>query len=250
MSSTSLSRGVFRSMCITWLLLAVSVVNAQNYMLPNAPGKKEVVATCETCHGIMTVVLHKRSPQQWDVILQQMAAMGAVMTDEERASIRTYLNDHLGQAKDYVPQPMPKRGRGPGVILALEAAETAQAACRAKGQQVTTLVVDSAGVPVVLLNGDGAPTILASIAATKTTTVLRFKVSSGVVMDRLNGDPALAAQLKNDPEIGEVRQGGLPITIKGELVGAIAVAGAFGPANTDEICAQAGLDRIAAELNK
>jgi len=67
-------------------------------------------------------------------------------------------------------------------------------------------------------------------------------------MERLNSNPALAAQLKNDPEIGEVRQGGLPISIKGELIGAIAVAGAFGPANTDEICAQAGLDRIAAKL--
>lgn len=250
MPPTLSSRRLFAAVCAVWLLVTASAVSAQDYMLPNAPGKSEVVETCETCHGIMTVVLHKRSPQQWDVILQQMAALGAVMSEEERGSIRAYLNSYLGQAKDYIPQPMPQRGRGPGVVLALEAAETAQATCRAKGQQVTTLVVDTAGVPVVLLNGDGAPTILASIAATKTATVLRFKESSGAVMNRLNTDPALAAQLKNDPEIGEVRQGGLPIVVEGELIGAIAVAGAFGPANTDEICAQAGLDRIASRLQE
>ena len=225
-------------------------VGAQEYLLPGGPGKHEITTSCESCHGVMAVVLHKRSPQQWDVIIKQMRALGASLTDPQAQTVLAYLNKNFGQPKDFIPQPMPLRGRGPGVALALEAAQTAQEACRAKGAQVSTLVADSGGTPVVLLTGDGVPPIMNMIAATKTATVLKFKVSSGEVMKRLESDPALAAQIKNDPEIGEVRQGGLPIVVGNELIGAIAVAGAFGPADTDEICARAGLDRIASRLPK
>jgi uncharacterized protein GlcG (DUF336 family) len=223
---------------------------AQEYLLPDGAGKREITGACESCHGVMAVVLHKRSPRQWATVLQQMRALGASLTDSQTQTVLAYLNSHFGQPTDFVPQPMPLRGHGPGVALALEAAQTAQAACLARGQHVSTLVVDSGGTIVTLLTGDGVPPIMNAIAATKTATVLKFKVSSGEVMKRLETDASLAAQIKNDPEIGEVRQGGLPIVAGSELVGAIAVAGAFGPADTDEKCARAGLDRIASRLAK
>lgn len=231
------------------MLTAAKGALAQDYLLPNAPGKTVVIGACETCHGVMTVVTHKRSPHQWDQVIRQMIGIGASISEDQKKSVTAYLNTYFGQSKDYVPQPAPLRGPGPGILLALEAATTAQEFCRTEGHQVTTLVVDSVGTPIVLLMGDGVSTITQAIAATKTATVLRFKQSSGVVMKRLDSDPVLVALTKNDPEIGEVRQGGLPIVRRGELVGAIAVAGAFGPADTDEKCAQAGLDRIASRLH-
>jgi uncharacterized protein GlcG (DUF336 family) len=230
------------------LLAASKGAGAQNYLLPEDSGKAEVMGACETCHGVEAVIIHKRSPHQWDTILQQMIGLGATVTDDQKQTIITYLNAHFGQAMDYVPAPPPLRGHGPGLALALEAAETAQKTCESQGHHVSTLVVDSLGNTIVLLTGDGSAPIISAIAARKTAVVLKFEQPSGVVMKRLESDPALVAQIKNDPDIGEVRQGGLPIAAHGELLGAIAVAGAFGPADTDEKCAKVGLERIASRL--
>ena len=233
------------------LLAASTGVLAQDYLLPNAPGKAEVIGACESCHGPMAIVhFGKRSPRQWNDIMRKMIGLGLSISADRRKSIISYLNTYFGQAMDFV-QPPELRARGPGVDLALEAAETAEKTCQAKGQQVTTLVADSAGTTLVLLTGNGISPTTQAVAATKVATVLKFKESSGGVMERLNGDPALEAEIKNDPEIGKVLPGGLPIMVNGnELIGAIAVSGALGGADTDTICARAGLERIASQLRQ
>jgi uncharacterized protein GlcG (DUF336 family) len=233
------------------LMAAASIVQAQDYLLPDAPGKAEVTGACETCHGIIEVIKHKRSPRQWSQIVQQMIVQGAALSDTQRKDVIAYLNAEVGQPNDYIPEAPPLRGVGPGLALALQAAEGAQEACRAKGREVTTLVVDAAGVPIVLLTGDGVKPITQSDAASKVATVLRYKEPSGVVMKRMNKDPVLVAETRNDPQIGEVLDGGLPIIVSGNrIIGAIAVSGAFGPADFDDYCAQAGIDRIRAGLAK
>ena len=236
---------------VLWLPAAPTDVLAQNYLLPNAPGKAEVIGACESCHGVMTIVhAGKRSPRQWDDIMVDMTRRGMAVTDGQKKSIVSYLNAYFGQAMDYVRLPEP-RARGPGVDLALEAAEAAQKACQAHGRQVTTLIVDSARTTVVLLTGNGISPITQAVAASKAAAVLKFKEPSRVVMKHLNGNPALAAEIKDDPEIGEVLPGGLPITVNGdEIIGAIAVAGASGQADADEACARAGLERIASRLRQ
>jgi uncharacterized protein GlcG (DUF336 family) len=140
----------------------------------------------------------------------------------------------------------PPRG-GPPLALALEAVQTAEAACHAKGYKVTALIVDVHGALIALLSGDGASYKTPDFAAYKAATVLKFKVASRVVSDRADHDPALVAELKADPKINAAHIGGLPIMSGSEMVGAIAVSGAPGGEN-DEACAQAGLDRIAARL--
>ena len=231
------------------LLAVSSLVPAQDYLLPNGPGKAEVVGACESCHGVMTIVhAGKRSPRQWNDILQQMIKLGLSIGAVQRESIYSYLNTHLGQAADYIPPPQ-VRARGPGVTLALQAAEAAETACQADGQQVTTLVVDSADATVVLLTGDDISPLSQAVAASEAATVLKFKEPSGLVMKRLQSDPTLLPEIENDPEIGKVFPGGLPIVVNGgELIGAIAVSGALGRAATDEMCARAGLERIASRL--
>ena len=233
--------------------LAVPMVSlSQDYLLPNGPGKKEVTGSCESCHGIVTVVAHKRSPRQWNDIMQEMIGQGMAISNDQRKSIVSYLNAYFGQAKDFVPLVSPIRGVGPGWALALRAAEAAQEACRTAGGHLPTVrVVDSAGSTIVFLKGSGVSPITFLNSASKAATVLRFKESSGVVMERLNNDPVLVEEIKSDPEIGEVLQGGVPILVKGDvLIGAIAVSGSIGRADKDEVCARAGLDRIRPGLDR
>jgi uncharacterized protein GlcG (DUF336 family) len=181
-----------------------------------------------------------------------MTQQGMVVDDDQKRSIMSYLNAYFGQEKQFVARPLPIRGVGPGWALALEAAEAAQKACRLPGGRGPTVrVVDSAGTTIVLLTGDGVSPITVLNSAIKAATVLRFKEPSGVVMKRLDGDPVLVAEIRSDPSIGMVLQGGVPIMVNGdELIGAIAVSGAFGPADKDEICARAGVDRIRPGLDR
>ena len=145
-----------------------------------------------------------------------------------------------------LPPPAP-RARGPALDPSIEMARTAVATCLANGYKVTALVVDSAGVPVVMLSGDGAMQRTHVIAPTKIAMVLQYREGSGVTTARAKTDAALAAALAANPKVGTPRQGGLPILVGGEMIGAIAVSGAPG-GGKDEVCAQAGLDKVKAQL--
>jgi uncharacterized protein GlcG (DUF336 family) len=199
----------------------------------------------------MEVVKHRRSPRQWTAVVDDMVQRGATLNDDQKKSIVGYLADRWSQPNDYIPKPPPLRGVGPGLTLALQAAEAAEQACLAKGHEVTVLVVDSAGATLVLLSSQGGAYSQVS-AGMKVATVLRFKQSSSEVLKRVASDPVLEAEVKADPEIGEVLHGGLPITVNGDqLIGAIAVSGSHGlPSLGDDSCAQAGLDRIQAGLER
>jgi uncharacterized protein GlcG (DUF336 family) len=238
--------------CVLAALAVSKVAVSQDYLLPNGPGKAEVVKSCGSCHGIVTVVAHKRSARQWNDIMQEMTGQGMAMSNDQRKSVVSYLSAHFGQTKDFVAPVSPVRGVGPGWALALRAAETAQEACKsAGGRRPTVRVVDSAGSTIVLLTGIGVSPITLLNSASKAATVLRFKEPSGAVMERLNSDPVLVEEIRNDPEIGEVLQGGVPIIVNGdELIGAIAVSGSVGRADRDEICARAGLDGIRPGLDR
>ena len=142
----------------------------------------------------------------------------------------------------------PPRG-GPSLALALEAVQTAEAACHAKGYKVTALIVDFHGALIALLSGDGASYKTLDFAAYKAATVMKFKVASRVVSDRADHDPALVAQLKADPKINAAHIGALPIMAGGEMIGAIAVSGAAGGEN-DEACAKAGVDKIVSRVRQ
>ncbi|MGB6309331.1 MAG: heme-binding protein [Steroidobacteraceae bacterium] len=240
-----------RAWAIVKLLLMMSLSTtafAQDYLLPNAPGKKELTTSCEICHGIEAIVKHRRSAHQWDDMVNLMIQRGAPVTEEQKKVMLTYLKTYFVQDRDYIPIPSPYRGRGPGLALALEAAETAQKTCHDMGLKTTALVVDVLGNPIVLLTGDGMQPMNAAIDATKVAAVLRYKEPSGVTMKRMDSDPELVEEVRNDPAIGQVLQGGLPIVANGELIGAIALSGAQGPADTDEKCAKAGLAKIASRL--
>jgi len=125
------------------------------------------------------------------------------------------------------------RARGPSLALAVEAAQVAAATCTANGYKTTVLVTDSAGVPVVLLSGDGAIERTQSIAARKVATLLSYDASSADATS-----PA-----RPDQPTGPPRQGALLLKVGSITIGIVAVSGAPG-ADKDEVCAQSAVDKI------
>ncbi len=145
------------------------------------------------------------------------------------------------------PTPPPPRARGPALDPAMEMARQAVATCTTNGYKTTALVTDSAGVPVVLLSGDGASERTQMIAGTKVAASLKYKMDGGEIVAKAKADPAFTKALMDDPKIGGVRQGALLIKVGGEIIGAIAVSGAPG-GDKDEVCTKAGLDKVASRL--
>ena len=141
--------------------------------------------------------------------------------------------------------PRPPRERGPALEPAITAARTAVQACADRGYQVTVAVVDQAGLPVVLLSGDGAAAITQSIAMGKAVSAVRNGKPSADLAVEARTNPQLAAKLAADPQQGPQRGGGIPIMAGTTAIGAIAVSGAP-DAGWDATCARAGLDAAAA----
>ncbi len=139
------------------------------------------------------------------------------------------------------PAPAPA-ARGPGLALALEAAQTALATCTANGYKAGVSVVDSAGVVRVQLLADGAGERAGVSSSGKAFTAITFKTSSAAVAKQAEADAALLAKLNADPK-QRARAGALPLVVNGEVIGAIGVGGAPG-GDKDEVCAAAGIDKI------
>jgi len=143
--------------------------------------------------------------------------------------------------------PRPARANGPSLELAVEAAQLAVKTCAAKGLKVTSVVVDSAALPVVVLSGDGAAAITQSIGMGKAVSSVNIGMDSGDIAEKAKTDTALAEKLAANPQMGPQRPGGIVIKNGSGVIGAIAVSGAPSGA-IDAECARAGLAAIAGRL--
>lgn len=148
---------------------------------------------------------------------------------------------------DEMKLPRPPRARGIPTALAIEAAQAANANCLSTTYKTTTLIADSAGVPIVVVSNDGAAAITQRIAMTKAQAVLKYGMSSGEVLAKAGTDTALAAEIKANPLIETARPGALQIKAGADVVGIISVSGAPG-GDKDEVCAKAGLAVIQARV--
>jgi len=167
-------------------------------------------------------------------ILTAAAPAGAGATDTKAGWVPS-----LAATIEAMPKNLP-RAEGPALDASITAARKAVAACAAQGAQVSVIVADVLGKPVVLLSGDGAGVRSQLIAQTKANIVAKFHMSSGEVAEQAKADSALAAQAAADPGIGVVRGGGLPVLRDGRLAGIVAVSGAGlgGDLMLDEKCAR------------
>jgi uncharacterized protein GlcG (DUF336 family) len=129
--------------------------------------------------------------------------------------------------------------------IAKTVAETAIERCSAKGYRVSAVVVDRDGETIVALRGDNASPHTMENARRKAYTALTFHASTTAYAKRLaDGDPVVREQVTL-PNVVAI-SGGLPIKVSDDFIGGVGVSGSPG---VDEPCVQAGLDKVADQLN-
>jgi uncharacterized protein GlcG (DUF336 family) len=135
---------------------------------------------------------------------------------------------------------------GPSMALALEAAQTSVATCKANGYNVAATVIDSAGVVRVLVAGDGAAAGPVGSSMRKANAALKYKDSSASLETKVKSDTALDAAIKADATL-MARAGAQVLISKGVVIGAIGTGGAPG-GDKDDVCTLAAVAKIKSRL--
>ena len=135
--------------------------------------------------------------------------------------------------------------RNLSLALAQLMANAAHESCKRAGYDVTVAVVDRTGQLRVLLRADTSNPHNADLARRKAYTARTFGISSMEFGRRTEPGTGLAAQR----QLAEVvaTGGGVPVLVGNERIGGIGVSGA--DQEIDEMCARAGLDAAADQLN-
>jgi uncharacterized protein GlcG (DUF336 family) len=131
---------------------------------------------------------------------------------------------------------------GPSLEAALAAAQVAIQTCKGLDQKVGVTVLDSAGIPKVVLASDGASPRGVQSSTNKALTSLAFKAATGELEGRSKAEPEIASRLAANP-VFNTHAGGLVITNGSDVIGAVGVGGARG-SEKDEACAKAALTKL------
>jgi len=138
--------------------------------------------------------------------------------------------------------PAPKIERGDiSLAAANDLAAAAIASCRSIGREAVVAVVDRGGNLVALQRGDDVGPHNTLAAQRKAFTALSTKTGTTVLAERAASDPT-SRNLATLPEI-LLLGGGVPLTVDGETIGAIGVAGSGGAVNDDR-CALAAIESV------
>ena len=101
-------------------------------------------------------------------------------------------------------------------------AVASEAEARANGWAVTIAIVDDGGHPLWLQRLDGAAPVSASIAPAKARTAALGRRESKVYEDMINNG---RVSFTTAPELEGMLEGGVPIVVNGQCVGAVGVSG-------------------------
>ncbi len=115
--------------------------------------------------------------------------------------------------------------------------------CHEMGFRISVAVVDRDGLPIVMLRGDGAGLHTPEGADRKAYTARTFRAPSADFVKRMLNDPTAAGSKEYARVLA--LDGGLPIKVGDDVVGAVGVSGSPGK---DDICSQAGIDKVADQL--
>jgi uncharacterized protein GlcG (DUF336 family) len=132
---------------------------------------------------------------------------------------------------------------------ALQVAQGALDACKGGGPAISVAVVDENGDVRFLLRGNNATPDMADKARRKAYTARTFRMATSDWVERTSDTAVdekgalrdLGGQRLLDNTIAEA--GGMPIIKHGEAIGGVGVSGSK-DGETDEHCAQAGVDAI------
>ncbi len=115
--------------------------------------------------------------------------------------------------------------------------------CKSMGFRVSVTVIDRAGMPIVMLRGDGAGLHTPEGSDRKAYTARTYRSPSANFAKRVQTDPGYAPAMQYTRVLA--LGGGLPIKAGDEVVGAVGVSGSPGK---DDVCSQAGIDKVADQL--
>ena len=127
--------------------------------------------------------------------------------------------------------------------LAQTIAQAALEQCQSMGFKVAVAVIDRGGQMIVLLRGDGAGLHTPEGAERKAFTARTFSQPSADFVKRLSERPDTAGSVHYTRVLA--LPGGLPIKAGNEVIGAVGVSGSPGK---DDVCSQAGIDKVADQL--
>jgi uncharacterized protein GlcG (DUF336 family) len=133
--------------------------------------------------------------------------------------------------------------RNVSVKMGLTIAETALAEC---GSRASVAVVDRTGRLRVFLQGDGAQPHNIELARRKAYTANTFGRPSGEWAKRMETEARIAGQRALTDVIP--LQGGVPIKIGNETIGAVGLSGAPNGGEQEEACGKAGIAKVADQL--
>ncbi|MGC2686569.1 MAG: heme-binding protein [Pseudolabrys sp.] len=129
------------------------------------------------------------------------------------------------------------------LAMAPTIAQAAVAQCESMGFKVSVTVADRAGLPIVMLRGDGAGLHTPEGAERKACTARTFSQPSADFVKRLTERPETVGSRQYTRVLALA--GGLPIKAGSEVVGAVGVPGSRGK---DDVGSQAGIDKVADQL--
>jgi len=125
---------------------------------------------------------------------------------------------------------------------ALTVAQVTIEKCRGEGVNVAVTVVDRGGDVQIILRDTLAMDLTIEISRQKAYTAMSFNTPTSQLADRFSS-PFSVGKVKGVL----MSAGGVPINAGGTIIGGIGVSGAPS-GETDELCAQAGLDAILDDL--
>jgi uncharacterized protein GlcG (DUF336 family) len=129
------------------------------------------------------------------------------------------------------------------LAMAQTIANAALAQCESMGFKVAAAVVDRGGQTIVMLRGDGAGLHTPEGAERKAFTARTFSQPSADFVKRVTENAGSAGSTHYTRVLALA--GGLPIKVGNEVIGAVGVSGSPGK---DDVCSQAGIDKVADQL--
>jgi uncharacterized protein GlcG (DUF336 family) len=129
------------------------------------------------------------------------------------------------------------------LAMAQTIANAALAQCESMGFKVSVTVLDRAGLALVMLRGDGAGLHTPEGSDRKAYTARTFSRPSAEFAKRMIDDPASVGSRLYTRVLA--LGGGLPIKVGDDVIGAVGVSGSPGK---DDVCSQAGIDKVVDQL--
>ena len=125
-------------------------------------------------------------------------------------------------------------------VLSQKNISLALAQCQSMDFKVAVTVLDRGGHALVMLRDDSADLHTSEGSDRKAFTARTFSRPSSEFVKRMLDDPA-AVGSRSDTRVLALG-GGLPIKVGTDVIGAVGVSGSPGK---DDVCSQAGIDRVA-----